>query len=63
MEKLLDDLIDKCCDMALTECSEYIQKEYSGKYSDDELRPIAEKLIYKRAVKDTINTLRYFGII
>lgn len=63
MEKMLNELIDRCCDRALVECEEYIRKEYSGKFTDEELRPLAEKLIYKRAVRDTFNALRYFGII
>lgn len=63
MEDLLDELVAQCCDKALTECKEYIEKEYSGEYSEAELRPIAEKLIYKRAVADTIKMLKYFNLI
>lgn len=63
MEKIIDELVAQNCDKALTECKDYIEKEYSGKYSEEELRPIAEKVIYKRAVADTFKMLHYFNLI
>jgi hypothetical protein len=47
----------------LEECEEYLQKEYEGKLSEGELRIEAERVIYIRAVQDTIETLKYFHII
>jgi hypothetical protein len=59
----IETLVSMRCNSALEECEEYIENEYKGNVSEDELRIMAEKLIYKKAVNDTINTLRYFQII
>jgi len=63
MEDLLDEIITERCDKAIVECNEYLQKEYSGKFSEDDLRLIRERLIYKKAVHDAFSILRYFKII
>lgn len=59
----LDELVSENCSRALRECKEYLEKEYSGNYSDEELWLESQKIIYKRAVQDTIKTLLYFDII
>jgi hypothetical protein len=59
----IETLVSMRCNAALEECEKYIENEYKGNVADDELRIMAEKLIYKKAVNDTINTLRYFQII
>lgn len=63
MEKMLDELVALNCDKALTECEEYIRKEYGGNVKEEDLRLMAEKLIYRRAVADTFKTLHYFNLI
>jgi oligoribonuclease NrnB/cAMP/cGMP phosphodiesterase (DHH superfamily) len=47
----------------LEECEEYLQKEYCGELSEEKLRIEAEKIVYKKAVKDTFEMLRFFKII
>lgn len=60
---MLDEFVALNCDNALTECEEYIRKEYGGNFDEDELRAMWEKLIYKRAVADTLRSLRYFNVL
>jgi len=62
-KKWLDELVAENCSRALRECKDYMEKEYSGNYSDEELWLESQKIIYKRAVQDTIKTLLYFDII
>jgi hypothetical protein len=63
ISKEIDVLVAMRCNEALEECEEYLESECKGKMPEDELRIMGEKLIYNKAVSDTINTLRYFHII
>ena len=61
--KEFDELVAERCNQILEECEEYLKEEFAGKMSEDELRVMAEGVIYKRTVKDTIELLKYFQII
>ncbi|MFV0344314.1 MAG: hypothetical protein ACK5JH_15745 [Anaerocolumna sp.] len=37
------------CNKAVSQCREYMEKEFSDKYSEEELSLLREKLIYKEA--------------
>jgi len=62
-KKWLDELVAENCSRALRECKDYMEKEYSGNYSDEALWLESQKIIYRRAVEDTIKVLLYFNII
>lgn len=59
----LTELVATRCNQALEECEEYLEKEYGGKVSEQELRIMAEEIIYKKAVKDTFQLLKYLNMI
>jgi hypothetical protein len=59
----LEEMVAERCNNAVDECEEYLLKEYSGDLTDLELRTEGEKLVYKRAVKDVFEVLRFFQII
>jgi proline dehydrogenase len=46
----LRDYINTKCMKAMSKCEEYIEKEYSGKYDDDELSVLTEKLCIKAGI-------------
>jgi hypothetical protein len=48
-DKEFEEYIDKKCLKALTECREYIEKEYSQKCDEDDLNVMRERLIFKTA--------------
>ena len=58
LEKDFEELISLRCEKAVEECSEYMDKEYSG-LSQEELQPIAEKLCYKRGFADAVAILMH----
>jgi oligoribonuclease NrnB/cAMP/cGMP phosphodiesterase (DHH superfamily) len=59
----IDLFVSESCNEALEECEEYLKAERKGNLSDDELRIMAEKIIYKKAVANTIKTLKYFKLL
>lgn len=58
-----DKLVAQNCSRALIECREYMEKEYSGNYTDEELWLESQKVIYRRAVKDTLKAMLYLDMI
>jgi hypothetical protein len=60
---IFEELVDARCNEALEECEIYLEKEYGGTLSEIELRIEAERIVYKRAVKDVVEALKFFKII
>jgi hypothetical protein len=46
----IQNLINAKCTKALAGCSEYLEKEYSGEYDDDELSVFREKECFNAGV-------------
>lgn len=59
----IDLIVSNGCNQALEECHDYLEKEYKGSISEDELNILAQKIVYKKAVVNTIRTLQYFGLL
>jgi hypothetical protein len=50
-----EDFVTTRCERALQECEEYLQREYDGSLSPDELQVKAEELCYKKGLSDAIS--------
>lgn len=61
--RIFDEIVASNCSKALTECREYMEKEYSGEYTDEDLWLESQRIIYKRAVKDTLNFIVYLYMV
>lgn len=54
MDKDFEDFIALRCGRALQECEEYLQSEYDGILTPDQLKSKAEELCYKQGFLDAI---------
>lgn len=54
MENVFNEFVNQRCGEALLNNKEYMEKENSGKVSEDELQCMAENICYKQGVKDVL---------
>lgn len=57
MDKDFEDFIALRCGRALQECEEYLQNEYNGKLTPDQMKAQSEELCYKKGFMDAVTIL------